>query len=49
MQVRQKMYTSSVAKWRMYEAQLQPVAEALQPLIAQYEEKWGLQGGHDEL
>ena len=49
MQVRQKIYTTSVAKWRMYEAQLAPVAEALQPLIAEYEAKWGLQSAHDEL
>ncbi|KAK9786997.1 hypothetical protein WJX73_008830 [Symbiochloris irregularis] len=36
-QVRQKLYTSAVGKWRRYEEQLQPVYEQLQPLIEEYE------------
>ena len=37
MQVRQKLYTSAVGKWRRYEEQLQPVRHRLQPLIQKYE------------
>ena len=36
-QVRQKLYTSSIGKWKKFRKQLLPVAKALSPLIRQYE------------
>ena len=36
-QVRQKLYTSAVGKWRRYKEQLRPVSDQLKPLIDAYE------------
>ena len=47
-QVRQKLYKSSIGKWRRYSRQLAPVANHLAPLIQQYEAELGKKG-HDEL
>lgn len=37
-QVRQKLYTSAVGKWRHYEQQLQPAYRLLRDLIERYED-----------
>ena len=50
LQVRQKMYTTSVGRWRAYGEQLRPVVQGLQDITRVYEERWGLQqSGHEEL
>ena len=36
-QVRQRLYNTSVGKWRQYAEQLQPAADVLKPLIQEYE------------
>lgn len=38
LQVRQPLYNSSVARWRVYEQQLRPLQQRLQPLIREYEQ-----------
>ena len=48
MQVRQKLYTSAVGKWKRYSRQLSPVAKLLVPLIRQYEAELG-DVRHEEL
>lgn len=48
--MRRKLYKSSVGKWRVYEEQLLPVAEALQLEVAEYERTFGVQSApHGEL
>ncbi|BDA44128.1 probable protein-tyrosine sulfotransferase 1 at C-terminar half [Coccomyxa sp. Obi] len=52
-QVRQKMYKSSVGKWKKYGDMLQPVREALHSYIKEYEEKYPTEleteAAHEEL
>lgn len=53
-QVRQRIYSSAVGRWRQYAAELRPAAEVLQPLIDSYEAELrslGVPGvpEHDEL
>lgn len=51
MQVRQRIYSSSVGRWRQYAAELRPAADNLQPLIDSYEAELralGLLGAHAE-
>lgn len=38
LQVRQPLYNSSVARWRVYEKQMAFLHQRLQPLIAEYEQ-----------
>ena len=38
-QVRRPIYTSSVNRWRKYEAYLKPLIEELGPLVQQYEDE----------
>lgn len=38
MQVRQPLYKSSVQRWKEYQQQLEPLREALAPLIGRYEQ-----------
>ena len=37
-QVRQPLYKTSVQRWKVYRQQLEPLREALAPLIARYEQ-----------
>lgn len=37
-QVRQPLYNTSVQRWKQYKQQLQPLREALAPLIGRYEQ-----------
>ncbi len=37
-QVRQPLYKSSVQRWKVYRQQLEPLREALEPLITRYEQ-----------
>lgn len=48
MQVRQKLYTSSVGKWKQFEKQLRPVAQRLKTLVKAYEKEVGLQQSQEE-
>lgn len=54
-QVRQKIYKSSVGKWKKYGDMLQPVREALHSYIKEYEEKYlsgleaAVEAAHEEL
>ncbi|CAL8470109.1 g9651 [Coccomyxa elongata] len=54
-QVRQKIYRSSVGKWKKYGDMLQPVREALHSYIKEYEEKYpnepetAVEAAHEEL
>lgn len=36
-QVRQRLYSRAVGRWRQYAVELRPAAEVLQPLIDSYE------------
>jgi hypothetical protein len=38
-QVRQRLYSSAVGRWRQYAAELRPAAEVLQPLVDAYEDE----------
>lgn len=38
MQVRQKLYRTSIGKWKQYADHMQVAAEMLQPLIKRYEQ-----------
>lgn len=38
MQVRQPLYKTSVQRWKEYRQQLEPLREALAPLIGRYEQ-----------
>ncbi len=38
-QVRQRLYSSAVGRWRQYTAELRPAAEVLQPLVDAYEDE----------
>lgn len=50
-QVRQKMYRSSIGKWKKYGDMLQPVREALHSYIKEYEEQFpaDMLAMHEEL
>ena len=39
LQVRQRLYKTSVSKWKQYEKQMQPAARLLHKLVARYEQK----------
>ncbi len=39
MQVRQRLYNTSVGKWKQYDKHMQPAADLLQPLVQRYEEE----------
>lgn len=43
LQVRQKLYTSSIGSWQAYEAELEPLQRRLASLISKYEDEWDLQ------
>lgn len=38
LQVRQPLYKTSVQRWKQYKQQLEPLREALAPLIGRYEQ-----------
>ena len=49
LQVRQKLYSTAIGKWRSYEEQLQPVVSDLHEYVERYEAGLGRRQAHDEL
>jgi hypothetical protein len=39
MQVRQRLYNTSVGKWKLYQPYMQPAADMLDPMVKRYEEE----------
>ena len=39
MQVRQRLYNTSVGKWKQYEKHMQPAVDLLEPMVTRYEEE----------
>jgi hypothetical protein len=42
MQVRQRLYNSSVGKWKLHETYMQPAADLLDPMVKRYEEEYAV-------
>ena len=42
MQVRQRLYNSSVGKWKLHETYMQPAADLLDPIVKRYEEEYAV-------
>lgn len=40
LQVRQRLYNTSVGKWKLYEPYMQPAANLLDPMVKRYEEEY---------
>ena len=48
-QVRQKLYTTAIGKWRNYEEHLQPIVSDLHEYVEKYESEYGRGQTRDEL
>ena len=42
MQVRQRLYNTSVGKWKLYQSYVQPAADLLDPMVKRYEEEYAV-------
>ncbi len=42
LQVRQRLYNTSVGKWKLYQPYMQPAADLLDPMVKRYEEEYAV-------